>query len=702
MHVSCCGDAVTGEVPVPYDALPSQGAATVLCDEFLRSPERVRARRIMNESHDVYETCLKSYELVREWSSGPFLIAVVNECQLHIFDNFVAHVAAMPAAPVPGVRRLDRLLAITFDVASQALCERLAALHSSSSSLELRCFAPRVARPPPAVDASGAAPPATVAADGDEVPCATTQENFAQGRYRVLYYLINWFQVAILQLSLDLGAPAAAWIDVDVLPRKALLEAHFSSRQRLLQIECTPVQLGGVNGQKIMNSQSGIGYASQATRAVIAEWLERGFIMPPHDEPGSVTTAEWITVTQNPSLSQLNHLFTCLSVSGFHTVSSMPITETTVSAHFVITGRAIKASIPKHVVTKTEEKEYMMKELGMWRPALPWPPFDAPNVREEWSRLRASLRTELRERQRLQALQRPRSSAGTAAGGSTAAGAGASAPAGAAATAPAAAPGYDTFRGYKVGSTFGYVSYENYVEVQDFKNRVKLQKTWIERDDVVTLARWLRRNVPYRNGSLALCHGTRGGREQRWFRELLPGLEAFGTDIASSATEIPNTFRWDFHDEREEWRGRAVFVFSNSLDHSYDPALALRRWRDCLRPDGVLLLEHCESGSSIADTVQGQAQGAALPRSPLVPDQFLSADIYGASFAEYIRLISLLDMDIIEVLRNPQRWRSHGCRFLVAARSETSLTHQTRRWLREPSLNPAWARLGAKRWAGPV
>ena len=43
---------------------------------------------------------------------------------------------------------------------------------------------------------------------------------------------------------------------------------------------------------------------------------------------------------------------------------------------------------------------------------------------------------------------------------------------------------------------------------------------------------------------------------------------------------------------KAEWINKADFVYSNSLDHSYDPEKALNSWISCLKPGGLCILEH--------------------------------------------------------------------------------------------------------------
>ena len=95
------------------------------------------------------------------------------------------------------------------------------------------------------------------------------------------------------------------------------------------------------------------------------------------------------------------------------------------------------------------------------------------------------------------------------------------------------------------------------------------------------------------NPSFGICHGTRRGLEQKWFSECLK-CDVIGTEISDTANDFPNTIQWDFHDVKEEWIGSVDFIYSNSLDHSYDPGACLRNWMSCLKPGGVCVLEHSE------------------------------------------------------------------------------------------------------------
>ncbi len=135
-----------------------------------------------------------------------------------------------------------------------------------------------------------------------------------------------------------------------------------------------------------------------------------------------------------------------------------------------------------------------------------------------------------------------------------------------------------------------YADYDTYRRVQEEGNKAKLNAQFVKKSHIFFLADWLAGTG--RKVEFGLCHGVRRGKEQAWFRRRLPGAEILGTDISATATQFPHTVRWDFHDRNPDWDGRADFVYSNSWDHAFDPAQAFRAWAECLKPGGVMLLDH--------------------------------------------------------------------------------------------------------------
>lgn len=90
--------------------------------------------------------------------------------------------------------------------------------------------------------------------------------------------------------------------------------------------------------------------------------------------------------------------------------------------------------------------------------------------------------------------------------------------------------------------------------------------------------------------TLGLCHGVRSGRENKILGELL-NCPVIGTEIGDKFGYPECTIQWDMHDIKEEWIGKCDLIYSNSLDHSYDPIYCLNQWAKCLKPTGVIILQ---------------------------------------------------------------------------------------------------------------
>jgi hypothetical protein len=134
----------------------------------------------------------------------------------------------------------------------------------------------------------------------------------------------------------------------------------------------------------------------------------------------------------------------------------------------------------------------------------------------------------------------------------------------------------------------GQYDLAGYRREQQLGNRAKIGQVWTSEDSLLFISRWLRDRglVP----QLIICHGTRNGFEQRVFSNFFQ-CEVIGTEISSTAAQFPMTVQADFHEPRAEWARRADLVYSNSLDHAYDPVKALRAWSEAVRDGGVIVLE---------------------------------------------------------------------------------------------------------------
>ena len=87
---------------------------------------------------------------------------------------------------------------------------------------------------------------------------------------------------------------------------------------------------------------------------------------------------------------------------------------------------------------------------------------------------------------------------------------------------------------------------------------------------------------------------------RRFDPRLCPGDDR-GTDISALAASTFNyTVQHDFHQRRSDWLQRADFVYSNALDHAYDPKLVIRRWCEQLADGGAVLIEWGEHSHGVA------------------------------------------------------------------------------------------------------
>src|SRR5687768_1733275 len=102
-------------------------------------------------------------------------------------------------------------------------------------------------------------------------------------------------------------------------------------------------------------------------------------------------------------------------------------------------------------------------------------------------------------------------------------------------------PGMALYRFLKPDGSFDY---ERYRRIQTEGNKRKLEYVWVDEDNIAALSRYIQTVLgPPRFG---ICHGTRRGREQEWFRKYL-GCEVIGTEISDTAEQFPHTIQWDFH-----------------------------------------------------------------------------------------------------------------------------------------------------------
>lgn len=211
---------------------------------------------------------------------------------------------------------------------------------------------------------------------------------------------------------------------------------------------------------------------------------------------------------------------------------------------------------------------------------------------------------------------------------------------------------------YRYVRNDGSLDYDRYRQVQEEGNKRKINKVSVLEPNIAYLADYIRRLIP--NARFGICHGSRRGKEQEWFRKYL-GCEVIGTEISDTAAGFPHSIEWDFHETKPEWIDSVDFIYSNSFDHSYDPEKCLDAWMSCLRQDGLCILEHSSEHE---------------------PTDTSELDPFGADFVQMPYLIVTWgkgNYAVREILEAPEKCRgSNRLHFIVIQRSRPGKELTTR------------------------
>ena len=137
-----------------------------------------------------------------------------------------------------------------------------------------------------------------------------------------------------------------------------------------------------------------------------------------------------------------------------------------------------------------------------------------------------------------------------------------------------------------------FESYENYLESQRFLTRKKVARPYNKSattlevvDAIVTHHKGIG------NVRLGLCHGVRFGEELDMFQNAFKQGEWIGTEVLAELCDGKRILNCDFSHVKNEWLGEFDVIYSNALDHSYDPWKTVKAWIACLSPMGRLYVE---------------------------------------------------------------------------------------------------------------
>lgn len=165
-------------------------------------------------------------------------------------------------------------------------------------------------------------------------------------------------------------------------------------------------------------------------------------------------------------------------------------------------------------------------------------------------------------------------------------------------------------------------SWDEYVEAQIKANLRKENVVWVRKRNIDFLSAYIG------HADVIVCHGTRNGREQEFFKENFPDAEIIGTEISPSARKYPMTVQHDFHEPLEI---HSDATYTNSLDHAYYPDTTIWTW---LRETNLLLIEHSDCDFD---------------------DKVTEHDPFGASFEEIQGLIERNGGTVIDMIDCPEK-----------------------------------------------
>lgn len=176
---------------------------------------------------------------------------------------------------------------------------------------------------------------------------------------------------------------------------------------------------------------------------------------------------------------------------------------------------------------------------------------------------------------------------------------------------------------------YSHKDYDEYKQSQVEANKRKINNSYVDKNSIKYLLDYYTETFK-KNPEKVLCHGTRRGLEQQYFKDFLgDDLDIIGTEISDTANDYPNTIEWDFHNVKHTWLNYYDIVYSNSFDHSYDPDKCLDQWMSCLNSNGICIIEY----------------------SPICDTKLSKVDCFSGSLEDYKKLISK-KYTILDILDN--------------------------------------------------
>ena len=141
-------------------------------------------------------------------------------------------------------------------------------------------------------------------------------------------------------------------------------------------------------------------------------------------------------------------------------------------------------------------------------------------------------------------------------------------------------------------------NYKKYVNAQITLNKRKIKTKWVTKEDIKYISQFI--------SGEGICHGARNGFEVKEFNKY---FKTIGTDISNTALRY-GLIQWDFHKQNSDWIGKFDFVYTNSLDHSYDFELAIKVLMEQLQLGGKCIIHTSNKMETILHGHPGDCFGA--------------------------------------------------------------------------------------------
>ena len=152
---------------------------------------------------------------------------------------------------------------------------------------------------------------------------------------------------------------------------------------------------------------------------------------------------------------------------------------------------------------------------------------------------------------------------------------------------------------------FQYKNYDHYVEEQMRGNKEKESRQFNGQVRI----KEIHRRIPTTSVTSIICHGTRSGGEQKEFLKYYPNAYVIGTEISDTATKYELTVEHDFSVQKEQWVNKFDIVYSNAIDHAFDPTVTITTWKEQLSPTGKLAVDW-NTAHSLKSTAMDPVSGS--------------------------------------------------------------------------------------------